>query len=71
VCLLPLCTVAGGVEGVELIRQAVYEADVADGVPAVCDWCIEAIQLLSVLPLGCCNSFPQSMLCSFVLRHIA
>jgi len=36
-----ICTIAGGlkagVEGVEIIRQAVYGADAAGGGPIVCD----------------------------------
>ena len=54
----PLCGVAGGleagIEGVEVIRQAVCGADSADGGPVVCDVHppgvssgIEAVQLLS------------------------
>ncbi len=72
-----------GVESVEVIRLAVCGADVADGGPVVCyvlqalphpprvSSRIEAVQLLSVLPLGSCDGFSQSVLRSFVLCLIA
>ena len=86
-CAPFLCTVDEGVkvgvEDVEIIQQDVYGADGACGDPVVCDVLqvlpnppgvsirIEAIQLVSVLSLGCCDGFPQSILCSFVLCRIA
>lgn len=72
-----------GVKHVEIIRQTARRADGVGGGPILCDvlqaWPqppgvrrrIEAIQLLSVLPLSCCNGFPQSILHSFILRLIA
>lgn len=72
-----------GVKCVEVVRQGVCGTDDTGAAPVVGDVLqalphapgvssgIEAVQLLSVLPLGCCDGLSQSVLRSFVLSLIA